>query len=176
MLDAMVRRLLVFLCPLVCSCGPRGEASTRPDDVASDASSADPGAQETSLAALVEAQESTTPPSRPPHTIFRSELARATDRGPAYFLRQFAPEPFRHHGVFVGWELTALFPDDPHLCGVDCDVALGDVILSVNGSRLETPQQLSDVFSDLASLQSLEVHSLREGKRRDVTYRIVDDG
>jgi hypothetical protein len=112
---------------------------------------------------------------RPPRTIYRSEIARATDPGPAYLLRQLTPEPFRHHGVFVGWELTSLFPDDPHLCGVDCDVAVGDVILSVNGSRLETPQQLSDALERLPQANRLVVHSLRDGERREVTYRIVED-
>jgi hypothetical protein len=170
----MVRRLLLLV-PLALGCGPRGG----PDSAVPDADFDDMGPPPSSMAAPGptgdDASTAATRPDRPPHTIYRSELARATDRGPAYFLRQLAPEPFRHHGVFVGWELTALFPDDPHLCGVDCDVALGDVILSVNGSRLETPQQLSDAFSDLPQLDQLVVHSLRDGKRREVTYRIVDD-
>jgi type II secretory pathway component PulC len=170
----MSRRLLVLACPLLLACGPTQGPSTAPSDDADgdimpasmQAEWSDPPTSQTAAP---------TDRSRPPRTVFRSEIDRATGRGPAYFLRQLAPEPFRHHGVFVGWEVTALFPDDPGLCGMECGIALGDVILSVNGSRLETPQQLSDAFTDLPDQTRLVVHSLREGKRREVTYTIVDD-
>lgn len=111
---------------------------------------------------------------RPPSTIYRDELHRATERGPAYVLRELGPEPFRHHGVFVGWEITRLYPDDPHVCAPGCDVAIGDVILSVNGNTLETPQAFADAFSSLSKADRLVVHSLRDGKRRERTYRIVE--
>lgn len=113
---------------------------------------------------------------RPPRAIFRDELSRATGPGPAYLLRELGPAPFRHHGRFIGWEITQVFPDDPGLCvpGV-CDLALGDVILGVNGHRLETPQDLSDAFAALPTWTQLRVQSLREGQRREVTYTIIDD-
>ncbi|MEX1368898.1 MAG: hypothetical protein AB1Z98_37580 [Nannocystaceae bacterium] len=114
------------------------------------------------------------PRPRPPHTIFRDEVERATGRGPAYLLRQLGPEPFRHEGHFVGWRITRLFPDDPSLCAIVCDLALDDVILSVNGMTLQTPQQLSDALRALPGWQTLEIHSLRGGQRRVVRYPIVD--
>lgn len=112
---------------------------------------------------------------RPPQTIFGDELQRATGPGPAYLLRQLGPEPFRHEGHFVGWEITQLFPDDPQLCAEGCDLVLGDVILGVNGKRLQTPQELSDALAALPKWTQLRVQSLRQGKRRDVTYVIVRD-
>jgi len=112
---------------------------------------------------------------RPQHTIFRDEIQRATRPGPAYLLRQLGPEPFRHQGHFVGWEITQLFPDDPQLCAAPCDLALGDVILGVNGHRLQTPQDLSDALQALPQWSHLTVQSLRDGRRREVTYAIVDD-
>lgn len=174
-IEQMSPRLLALVCPLLLACGPKTSPSTSPADPDND----DFAMPRTDASAPAHAP--TDPPvvartDRPPGTIYRSEIDRATGRGPAYFLRQLEPEPFRHHGVFVGWQVTALFPDDPGLCAVDCDIALGDVILSVNGSRLETPQQLSDAFTDLPKQTRLVVHSLREGKRREVTYTIVDDG
>ncbi|MCX4244583.1 hypothetical protein [Paraliomyxa miuraensis] len=110
---------------------------------------------------------------RPPRTIFHDELQRATSPGPAYLLRQLGPEPFRHEGHFVGWEITRLFPDDPQLCSMDCDLAVGDVILGVNGHRLQTPQELSDALAALPDWTHLRVQSLRGGLRRDVTYAIA---
>ena len=71
---------------------------------------------------------------RPPRTILRSEIHRALAGGPAYLLRQLGPEPYRVEGRFIGWEITQLFPDDPALCD-PCDLAVGDVILSINGDR-----------------------------------------
>jgi hypothetical protein len=151
-----------------------------------DASAAAPGDDEASMQLSATMDDRDPPPptaaaavtgpalSRPPATIFREELHRATDRGPAYLLRQLGPEPFRHHGVFVGWEITRIFPDDPHVCAPGCDVQVGDVILSVNGSTLETPQAFADALDALPKADRLVVHSLREGKRRQRTYRIVD--
>lgn len=112
---------------------------------------------------------------RPPRTIYRAEIKRAVGPGPAYLLRQLGPEPFRHQGHFVGWEITQLFPDDPSLCADPCDLALGDVILGVNGHPMRTPQELSAVLRELPGWTSLRVHSLRDGQRREVTYTIVDD-
>lgn len=112
---------------------------------------------------------------RPPRTIFQDELRRATGPGPSYLLRQLGPEPFRYEGRFVGWEITQLYPDDPELCGQGCDLAVGDVVLGVNGHRLQTPQELSDVLAALPSWTQLRVQSLRGGQRRDVTYAIAPD-
>ncbi len=111
---------------------------------------------------------------RPARAIFREELQRATGPGPAYLLRQLAPEPYRHDGHFIGWEITQVFPDDPELCAPGCDLALGDVILGVNGHRLHTPQDLSDALEALPSWTHLRVQRLREGKRIDVTYAVLD--
>lgn len=111
---------------------------------------------------------------RAPGTIFRDEVELATARGPAHLLRQLGPEPYRHQGQFVGWRITRLFPDEPSLCAPTCDLALDDVILSVNGMRMQTPQQLSDALQSLPKWTALEVQSLRDGQRRVVTYPIVD--
>lgn len=112
--------------------------------------------------------------ARPPKTIYRSELERALGGGPGYLLYQLAPEPYRLSGKFVGWEITRLFPDDPGLCAPGCDLEVGDVILSVNGERLETPQAFSDFLTKLPKARALEVRSLRNERRRVVKYAIVE--
>lgn len=112
--------------------------------------------------------------ARPPQTIYRSEVERALSRGPGYLLGQLGPEPFRVQGKFVGWEITRLFPDDPQLCD-PCDLAVGDVILSINGDRLETPQAFAELVEKAPTLRAIEVRSLRADERRVVKYTIVDD-
>ncbi len=155
---------------------PPPDASAWPDE------GFDPGSSDDFDPGPEASESEVSPSSRPAiaarprarHTIFRDEIQRATGPGPAYLLRQLAPEPFRHQGHFVGWEITQLFPDDPDLCASPCDLALGDVILTVNGTRLQTPQELSDALGALPSWKSLKVQSLRAGQRRQVEYAIVD--
>lgn len=112
--------------------------------------------------------------TRPQGGIFRSELDLALSRGPGYLLYELGPEPFRVSGKFVGWEITRVFPDEPRLCADGCDLEVGDVILSVNGDRIETPQALSDLLETLPKADALVVKSLRDEKRRVVTYPLVE--
>jgi S1-C subfamily serine protease len=163
-------------CRLAPSEAAAPEASAWPDDDAARLGiEADPPPP--LAAAPAEPAEPSPPPlrPRPPGAIFRDELQRATGPGPAYLLRQLGPEPFRHDGHFIGWEITQLFPDDPELCAPGCDLAIGDVILGVNGHRLQTPQDLSDAFEALPGWTRLDVQSLRDGQRRHVTYTVLDD-
>lgn len=117
--------------------------------------------------------ESPTAP-RPARTIFRSELERALARGPGYLMAQLGPEPFRLDGQFVGWEITRVFPDDPDLCE-SCDLHVGDVILSVAGDPLQTPQALTGLLERLPTLPVLEVTRLRDQQREEVRYSLVED-
>lgn len=112
---------------------------------------------------------------RPAQTIYRSELSRALLRGPGYLLYQLGPEPFRASGKFIGWQITHVFPDDPQLCAPGCDLFPGDIILGINGDSLETPQAFSKFIEKLPSTRTLRVSSLRNERRRVVTYTIVDD-
>ncbi len=111
---------------------------------------------------------------RPPGAIYRSEIERALARGPGYLLYELGPEPFRLSGKFVGWEITRVFPDEPELCVSGCDLRVGDIILSVNGDRLETPQAFSDMIDTLPKAQKLVVKSIRNDKRRVATYALVE--
>lgn len=113
-----------------------------------------------------------TPSDRPPGTIFRSEIDRALARGPGYLLYELGPEPFRLSGTFVGWEITKVFPDEPGLCEDGCDLMVGDIILSVNGDRLETPQALSNMIDALPRTDTLTIKSIRNEKRRVATYTL----
>lgn len=171
--DASRGLALLLLLGLACRAtppeAPAPNASAWPDE------SFDPGPAQEDGSTPVEAELSAPPRPRPAHAIFRDEVERATGPGPAYLLRQLEPEPFRHQGHFVGWEITRLFPDDPTLCADPCDLARGDVILEVNGHRLHTPQDLSDALNALPGWSRLRVISLRQGQRRAVTYTIVDD-
>ncbi len=112
--------------------------------------------------------------ARPPGVVYRSELVRATARGPAYLLRQLAPEPHRIDGRFVGYRITEVFPDEPGLCD-PCDLRAGDVIVAVNGTRIERPEHLFALFGQIDTMTELRVDRLRDGVGESRTYPILPD-
>ena len=115
-------------------------------------------------------------PPRPPDTIYRSELMRATKGGrPAYLLAQLQPEPYRPRGAREGWRISSVFPADPGLCAPGCDLFPGDIILTVNGSPLERPEQLSALIAEIETMQTLDVRLVRDQKLHERTFAIVDD-
>lgn len=162
---------LALLClGLACANGPRG-SETLPQGPPSQLG--DQGAR-SDLDGGAEAEIEPEAP-RPPNTIYRAELDRATAGGkPAYLLRELAPEAYVPRGAFQGWQIGSVFPGDPGLCAPGCDLLPGDIILTVNGSPLERPEQLSELMSQLGSMTQLEVRLVRDGKLHERTYEIVD--
>lgn len=163
-------KLLVIASVLLASaCRPA--ASTRPAAEPAPAPGSSPVAEAPTPAADAR-------PEAPPHepgTIARETLDRVTARGPGWLLRQLGPEPYRPRGRFEGWEITAVFPDAPDVCTPACDLREGDVILSVAGDRLETPDAYAAMFERVSTMPTLEVVRLRAGVRETVAYRIVPE-
>ncbi|NVB41516.1 hypothetical protein G6O69_27000 [Pseudenhygromyxa sp. WMMC2535] len=115
-------------------------------------------------------------PPRPEGVIYRSELHRATQDGsPAYLTGALSPEPYRPQGRFEGWVITRLWPQDPELCAPGCDLQPGDIILSVNGSTLQTPEDLSNLLARIDEIESVDVRGIREGEYYERSYPVVAD-
>ncbi len=109
-----------------------------------------------------------------PGTIPGDAIDRVTARGPGWLLGQLGPpEPYRPRGRFEGWTITAVFPDAPELCAPRCDLQPGDIIVSVEGDSLETPNAYTAVFERASDLKALRVVRIRAGVRETVEYRIV---
>lgn len=115
-------------------------------------------------------------PERPAGAIYRSELIRATQGGaPSYLLAQLGPEPYRPQGQFEGWVITRVWPGDPQLCAPGCDLRVGDVILSVNGSKLQTPEELSNALAHIDELELIELVGMRDGEFFERSHPILPD-
>ena len=104
------------------------------------------------------------------------ELSRAVvdavlREGPGRFLQGIITEPVRADGAFIGFRLARFFPGDPRF--EDVDLRRGDVVIEVNGVRIERPEHLMEVWHGLAEAEELTVHYLRSGFHRTFTYRIV---
>ncbi len=158
------RSLAPVLLLMALGCRPRSDGNETPTP-------GDAGAPpQTSDDAVHEPTQS----ERPAGVIYRSELIRATQGGNApYLLGQLAPEPYNPQGRFEGWVITRVWPGDPDLCTPGCDIRVGDIILSVNGSKLETPEQLSNLLADLDALDSLDVTGIRDGQFFERSYPIL---
>lgn len=115
-------------------------------------------------------------PPRPAGAIYRSEVVRATQGGSAaYLMSQLGPEPYRPQGRFEGWVVTRVWPGDPELCAPGCDLEPGDVLLSVNGSKLETPEQLSNLLGRIDELESIDLVGIRGGEFFERSHPVLPD-
>ncbi len=113
---------------------------------------------------------------RPAGAIYRSEVVRATQGGSAaYLMAQLGPEPYRPQGQFEGWVVTRVWPNDPDLCAPGCDLAPGDILLSVNGSKLETPEQLSNLLGRIDELESIDLVGIRGGQFFERSHPVLPD-
>lgn len=156
---------VLLLALLALGCRPTGETHSTPD----------PPADPSPATADDVAPEPAGPP-RPEGAIFRSELIRATQGGSApYLMAQLAPEPYRPQGRFEGWVITRVWPGDPELCAPGCDLQTGDILLSINGSKLETPEELSNMLARLDEIESLDLTGIRAGEFFERSHPVLPD-
>jgi type II secretory pathway component PulC len=115
-------------------------------------------------------------PPRPAGAVYRSEVVRATQGGSAaYLMSQLGPEPYRPQGRFEGWVVTRVWPSDPELCAPGCDLKPGDILLSVNGSKLATPEELSNLLGRIDELESIDLVGIRGGEFFERSHPVLPD-
>lgn len=121
---------------------------------------------------------SSPPRSAPPGTITQSELLAVLDISPGVFLSHVDLEPRLVGGRFAGWTVRRFFPGDARF--VDAPIRPGDIVLRVNGSTCERPEQLIAVWKRLREAQpgtdSLDVEINRGGVVTAWRWPIVADG
>jgi len=103
--------------------------------------------------------------------IARADVDAVLREGPGRFLQGIITEPVRDDGEFVGFRLARFFPGDSRF--EDVDLRRGDVILRVNGTRIERPEHLLEVWHGLSDADELTVRYRRGGQERQISYRIV---
>lgn len=86
-------------------------------------------------------------------------LARFIAAGPQHLLRSLETEPARQGGRLVGFRIVALAPEAAFLRRAQ--LLPGDIITSVNGSTLLTPDEFMKVWSGLPSTAAIELSLLR---------------
>lgn len=111
-------------------------------------------------------------PQSPQGKIARHDLIAALRLGPQKFIASVYVKPFLNGNRFLGFEILALFPDDPRFA--NARIKKGDVIISVNGHRLERPNQFMVAWSKMKQAREIRVQLLRNMRKRTVVYKIVD--
>ncbi|MEZ4338645.1 MAG: hypothetical protein R3B82_18665 [Sandaracinaceae bacterium] len=130
---------------------------------------ATPEAREPAAEASVTTPAPTAPP-RSEGTIARAELDQVLAGGIGRFLQRFETEPHLDDGRFVGFRFTAIHSE--LFQGVDLQP--GDTILSVNGMRIERPEEALQVWNALRVASELTVEFLREGERHQLRFAIAE--
>lgn len=107
----------------------------------------------------------------PPGSVWRRDVDAVLDAGLGRFLQRAELEAELEEGTFVGFRVTALLAAE-FWQGVD--LAVGDVVMQVNGMPIEQPEQAHAAFESLRDAERLTVSVRRGAERRELTYAIVD--
>jgi type II secretory pathway component PulC len=133
-------------------------------------------AEEAPAVAEVDAPESPSLPRPEPAVpssaegISREDLDRALAAGPAALLAEVRTEPVFEQGRFVGFKIAAFVNEPPTVI----DLRVNDVILSVNGRKVERPEDYFEVFRALEKADELSFEVLRGGEKKTLRYPIQD--
>ncbi len=101
-----------------------------------------------------------------PRALLQAELANGIGR----FLQQVRVKPVVSRGRFVGWRIATLFPNR-----TDVKVqalAVGDILLRVNGQPVERPEEFKEVWDSLANASELVLDIERAGETTTIRYAI----
>jgi general secretion pathway protein C len=111
---------------------------------------------------------------RPPGPLNRAEVDALLASGLGSFLARIRVTPvLSRGGRFVGFRLdNARDLDAWRASGVD--IRVGDVIVRVNGIRVERPEQALWAFERLRIASAIEIDLLRDGTTTTVRSPIVD--
>lgn len=113
--------------------------------------------------------------ARAPGPLNRAEVEAILTEGLGRFLARVAVSPVLARGRFVGFRLDAAEDLDAwHAAGAD--IRVGDVILRVNGIRIERPEQALWAFERLRIANEIAVDLLRGGAQVAVRSPILPDG
>ena len=102
--------------------------------------------------------------------IPRAALNTVLSASPGFFLQHVDTKPRYRSGHFAGWKLASFFPGDPRFQTVDLHA--GDVVTRVNGSTVERPEQLLELWERLKTDKELVVDIERDGQPHTLRWTI----
>jgi hypothetical protein len=108
-------------------------------------------------------------PTVPPGHLERGEVDRVlTKQGPPWLLRQVLyEEVLAKNGKFLGWRIAGL-PEGWSAI----DLRPGDLVKTVNGKPLETPDQAWEAWTSVANVREIRLSLERNGSAKEVVIPI----
>jgi hypothetical protein len=106
-------------------------------------------------------------PTHAPGHIARADLDALLPRGLPWLLRETSPEDIVREGKFVGWRLVKV----PEAWGT-AHIKPGDVVTTINGRPLKTPDDAWGVWISLATASEVRIAYERNGVSGEVTLPI----
>ena len=152
------RVILSFFCLSAAACG-----AAQPTSV---------GIEETAIAPPPAAEENAPAKSQPPlpGQIRRADLSAILSRGPGGVLTLVETEPYRESGRFVGFKIARFVEGAPKAV----DLREGDILLSVNGLKIASPDDYYRAFQELQVASELRFDVLRDGAPKTLAYPIIE--
>ena len=161
--DLAARSAIVFAAAMI-GCGgaqtpPAAVEETPLIDTSADAAPVETAPADISAAAALK-----------PGEIRRGDLSTILAKGPGAVLAMVETEPFRQNGKFAGFTIARFKKGPPAVV----DLREGDVLQSVNGLRIVSPDDYFRAFQELQVASELRFDILRDGVPRTFTYKVVE--
>ncbi len=106
--------------------------------------------------------------AKAPDKLERDTLKTVLPMGLPWLLRRVWPEEVFREGKFVGWRLVAV-PEE----WTGLDVRPDDVVTRINGKSVETPEQLWEAWTSLATATELRVRYERGVEAKEIVLPIA---
>ena len=93
--------------------------------------------------------------------------------GPHAVIRAFEVEPAYRDKTFVGFRIVRI---NPHpVFGVASQIKIGDILVSANGVRIETPSQFMGAWQKLKTVKSVTIRLCETVNQNSLLGRLTDD-
>jgi type II secretory pathway component PulC len=154
----------------IAACGPRIDPLSPfdEDDPRAGGQQPDAGAETDAAPRPIDAAA----PGARTGTVSRASVNAVLDASPGELLKGIEVAAVRPGGEFRGWQLVRLLPEGKVFAAVD--LAPGDMLVSLNGHTLETPQDLSALWLELYRAAAIDATIDRRGQRFTIHFDIYE--
>ena len=102
--------------------------------------------------------------------VSKAEVESLLKTGPHAMIRAFLVEPAYQDKKFLGFRLVQRTPHP--LLPMNGPVQIGDIIVSANGVRLETPAQYMAAWGKLKTERSFSIVLLKNGQKIELKWAL----
>jgi type II secretory pathway component PulC len=102
--------------------------------------------------------------------IPKAEFDKVIQEGPQKFISKLLLKPYFQNNRFIGFQLAKVFWKTDEM--TEHIIRPGDVIVKVNGLKIEKPEEFMNAWEAVTGSTVLEFTILRDGQLKKITYDI----